>query len=102
VTWHIVDHAAAHVITDLAGNGGEMYGHQNEAGEELGHGLGTVWAAVNSWVSFVKGPDFAFTSWRRSTAADMGPMTGRALFVSKSGSCAGYAYRSAIVLSLLV
>ena len=55
----------------------------------LGHGLGSVWAGVYSWIMHLKGPDFHFTSWRQPVGADMGDMRGRALFVSKSGACAG-------------
>lgn len=71
----------------LAGNGGQMQGHPNDNGDELGHGLGSVWRAIYSYIKWKKGPNFAFTSWRRSAANDMGPLTGQALFVSKSGAC---------------
>ena len=40
----------------------------------LGHGLGSVWAGVYSWIMHYKGPDFHFTSWRQPVGADMGDM----------------------------
>ena len=54
----------------------------------LGHGAGVVWAGVYSYMQW-RHPDLHFTAWRRTAGDNVGDMRGRALFVSKSGECAG-------------
>ena len=49
----------------------------------------SVTNAVYSFMQW-KHPDIHFSSWRVNPADNQGDMRGRALFMSRSGDCAGY------------
>ena len=56
-------------------------------GTTLGHGAGSIENGVYSFMRW-KHPELYFTDWKVDQSDSMGDMRGRALFVSKVGSCA--------------